>query len=706
VRNVLSDVSGQAVQANVITGGVHFHHHDQRADMPHDTPHEVPGPLKGFVNRAAELAALDGLLRPDAVGFGVLSGLAGIGKSSTMRQWVHRSAGHFPDARLYVDYAAWRTEGGTAVGDALAACLRSLGVTQDNIPTSPDGRAGMLRTRTAGKRCLIVLDDVTEYAQVLPFVPNTAGNALLVTSNDRLIELELDGADLLPMRPLDDEHGVLLLRSMCGEQRILAEEAAAVELVRLCEGLPVALRAAAGRLLSRPRLRLVALVGEMAGNNNRLDALTLRGERPVSAVFDNVYQNLDEKTAAVYRRLGLVPGLDISVEVAVAATGMDEERVRDALHALVSAFLLDEIAEDRFRFHDLVRSHARECAEREEPDGRADDVLRAVSGYFLAMTAFADRAIMGEDRLRIVDLTPLTGGDDPFDGDSGRAMAWLVAERANLVPVLRAVAASGWDERAWQSAELLVPFYLNRRDLADWIEASDLGADAARRAGNADAEARLRSVVSRAYTDLGELDRAGEELARARALVDNSDNLVLVASVWEFTGRYLDKTDPPAAIDAYWQSIKLNTAAGEQRGPALAWYFLGCALDAVGEHDKAVEALTDAHQSLTALGDSRMAGRALISLGVARARLGDTEAARADFATAITEFETSGATHYEAQARAALADLLEQVGDVAGAMTQVSRVLEIRQSGGGDVADLVARLDRLSEVDRPSESAQ
>jgi len=60
--------------------------------------------------------------------------------------------------------------------------------------------------------------------------------------------------------PLNEEQGLRLLINVLGEHRVLQDEAAARELVRLCDGLPTALQAAAALLQLRRHWTLGKLV--------------------------------------------------------------------------------------------------------------------------------------------------------------------------------------------------------------------------------------------------------------------------------------------------------------------------------------------------------------------------------------------------------------------------------------------------------------
>ncbi|MFD0204414.1 MULTISPECIES: tetratricopeptide repeat protein [Saccharothrix] len=684
VGNSVVDVTGSVVQAGSINGGVVINHHPAPSV---EVPDQLPPPVAVFVNRVREFEALDNMLaaageRPS--GLAVVTGLAGVGKSALVNTWAAGRTERFPDGRMYVDFAALRTPGGTAVGDALAECLRSLGVLEEHIPPTLAGRTALFRTKMAAGRRLVVLDDVTEPAHVQPFVTRSAGSVVVATSNERLVELALDGATAVALRPLELADAVRVLAALCPDGRLDADPTSAEALVRLCEGLPVALRVAAGRLLGRPYLTPAALVEQLADEAGRLEGLALGGERVVSAVFDNSYRNLDPAAAALYRRLGLLALREIPRDVIdlVAA------RADEAVDALVRAHLLDEIGPDRYAFHGLVALHARDRAVEEEAPEDADLLLVRVLGHYLERLRHADRAVMGE-RLRIDAVPPSTPA--PF-GDRRQALDWLMAERANLLGMVRSAALHGQDDVAWRMAEALTALYLNRRYLADWTESADIGAQAARRVGDPAAEARLRSMVSRAYTDLGSLDRAGDELALARDLAARCDNPVLVASVWEFTGRYLDQVDPAAAIAAYRTALAVNFEIGERRGAALATYFMGGSLHATGEHDEALTALSHAHAEFESLGDARMAARALISLGALRRDVGDFAAALVDLETAVALFRQSGAAHYESQALVVLADVLEALGRPEPARTHLVRAVALREAAGADVSDLRSRL--------------
>ncbi|MGW6457581.1 NB-ARC domain-containing protein [Streptomyces sp. NPDC055078] len=723
VNSLSGTVHGPSVQADTVHGGITFNYHAvDQLPRAGQRPDQVPRPPHRFVNRVRSLAELDGLLdeaaaSADGCPIGVFSGLPGIGKTAAVSQWAHRNRRRFPDGQLFVDFAALRAGAGADVSEALAMCLRALGVHTAYLPAGLADRTALYRTLSADRRMLVVLDDVSRPAQVTALVPQGPGSAVLATSTWRLGELAaLDGAALLPLDVLDGHSAMELLAALCGRRRIDDEPEAAAELTELCGGLPIALRIAAARLLTHRRLTLRVLVDELADEQSRLSRISVSSaheERTVSAALELVYGDLPGPAAGLYRVLGCLPGPRFDAAAVAVAAELETAEARRLLDVLDKASLLTVTDDGRYRLHDLVRLHAIGAVRRCEPRDFEREVARRATTHYLALATLADLAVRA-DRLRIVDVSEVLGanapgaGDDragtsvdtaahtvadPFAGadDPARdAIAWLEAERPTLLAVLRAAARFGFDRQVWQLAEVFTVLFLHHRHLADWRETLELGADAAARDSEAAAEARLRSLLSRPLLDLGRDEEAYVQLTTAERLAVESEHLVLQASAQEFLGRYWDRHDPVLAIAAYRTSLALNARAAEDRGMALAGYFLGCAQSAAGDHGTALDALIEARESFLALQDGRMAARALADVGRVRARLGDREAAVAALAEAADELHRHSAFHYEART---LEDLAELLADPEEARERLRRALAVYEDlGNPRAAEVRARL--------------
>ncbi|TGB14838.1 hypothetical protein E2651_04525 [Streptomyces sp. MZ04] len=701
-------VHGPVVQAGQVHGGITFNVQQAQAPGPHIRPDQVPPVLGSFVNRRDDIARLDGWFGTgrtertrDRVGLGLLYGLRGVGKTSMVCHWAaEQGRALFPDGQIYVDFASLGgPSGGSDVSEAARKCLLSIGIGESYIPASYEDRVALFRSHSAPRRLLMVFENVSHPAQVRSLIPKGPGSVVLATSHARLGELAVSGARLLPVEPFGHTSGLELLAELCGDEAVTAEEEAARHLVELCAGLPEALSVLAARLVAGRRLTMTRLARELADESGRLAGMAVGKERSVTAVFDLTYRELSPEASRMYRLASCLPGGSFDAGAAAATAGLGTDTARSLLDALEEVRLLDMTEDDRYRFHDLVRLHARERAAQEETRGTLRAAVERMVTHYLALTAFADRAVRA-DRLRIADLTELlSDAPDPFaaaaaDDGAPAPLDWLEAEHPNILEVLRTAFDEGLFTQVWQLSEAFTVLFLHHRHLAAWKESLELGVAAA----VADptpvpaAEARLRSLLSRPLMSLGEHEAARVELEKAVACAEVSGHPVVHASALEFAGRVWERTDLPRAMAAYRKSLELNVQGREMRGAAIATYFLGRAQDAHGDLADALETLREAHRALTACDDPRMAARVLIALGTAHERSGRTDEAITALKGAAESLRALEAFHYEAEARVAVAKILEAGDeDAAGRRALVLRAAEIYESEGNPEAEELRR---------------
>ncbi|QNP75979.1 hypothetical protein IAG44_28695 [Streptomyces roseirectus] len=689
-------------------------------------PNQLPSRTYEFVNRDKDIDALRRAFPAartgaDHVDLVVMSGVSGVGKTATAIRFGETVRECYPDGQLYVTFADRHDRpGAPAIGvdspdvaEALATCLIGLGVGEDDIPRTLPARAGLYRSRTADLRILLVLDNVTEPAQVRALIPQGTGSGVLVTAHARLGELAVaDGARLVGLKPLDEHGALALLAVHCPRVRD-CDPAVTGRLVELCGGLPVALRIAAARLTEED-LTVAELVEELSNETDRLAGLSLSAEEiSVSAALGPSYRLLPGDAARLYRLLGLLPTGRFDAGVAAAAAGVDTRVAKRQLGVLASAGLVEKGADRRYVMHDLIRLHARECADREESPAEEAALIERVGTHYLVLTAFADRAIK-KNRKRIADLSALLqDAVDPFAAPDGPApLAWLDTERTAILGVLRAASRHEHHALVWPLAEAFTALFLHRRYLDMWRESLTLGAESARaQAESASgepqqarvAEARLRSLLSRPLMDLDRHDEARAALDRALQCAETVTDLVLQASVLEFEGRYRDKHDPRNAVAVYRRSLALNEQAGEARGAAIAAFFLGSALSADGNHAEALAVLRRAHDDLLAdkEPDVRMAARALGAIGLVRDGLGDTEAAERDLREAVEKLRQRDAMHYAAEPLVGLADIAQRTGADADAVRgHLTEALGIYEREGHPAAEELRRRLAESDTDR------
>jgi DNA-binding SARP family transcriptional activator len=155
------------------------------SDPPHDepaTPQSLPpdiAELVGLRDAVADAVALVG--RPPGPTVTVFTGSAGTGKTALAVHVAHRMQTRFPDGQWFFEL-----RGAGPVprppDEVLDQMLRLCGAMHADLSGDLDAKAAELRTRLAGQRVLIVLDDVSDTRQVIPLLPGTAGSAVIVTS--------------------------------------------------------------------------------------------------------------------------------------------------------------------------------------------------------------------------------------------------------------------------------------------------------------------------------------------------------------------------------------------------------------------------------------------------------------------------------------------------------------------------------------------
>ncbi|MDH6118016.1 hypothetical protein ABH930_003255 [Kitasatospora sp. GAS204A] len=648
---------------------------------PHVTPRQIQPLRRAFVNRAAELAALTEALAGVGHGHGpsivAFTGLGGVGKTELIAQWAERERAQFPDGDLYADLAAIRHQGAVDLGEVLGSFLRALQVEKEYIPDTAAERSALFRSITKGRRLLVFLDNVEQPAEVRALLP---GDGLAVVAGRRRLEhLALDGAQVLTVPPLTTGAGSELVRGWLGSGRGTEEELA--ELVTRCGGLPLALNAVGSQLIGRRQLTVRRVVAALA-DRPRQDG--------VDDALEAVCAGLPEPARGLYQLIGVLPGARFTREVLQVAAGGGP--VDPALDDLLDAHLIDELpvageppedpAEDRFGCHDLVREHAARRAAGALSAAEIAAVQRRLLDYYLHRTALADRSF-GE-RFRLQE-PPAAGLLTDLLTDHAPDLDWLERESATILVLLRAAAAQRLHGAVWRLCESLWPLYHGRKLYADWIEAHELGVEAAGWDARPDAEIRMRNQLARAHYELGEHELAAAQLALAGELLPRVTDSRLAGMLRESQGLLcLAQGRAEAAVAMFTEAREAN--AGDTHGIVVQSYNLAQALFAVPDRPEApARALAEAERAAELAertGDQVM----IMRLGILRGRiheaLGQPAAAIERLSGAADLALRLGHRFKADQALELLAGLAERVGDTGLARACRERIRELRGAAG------------------------
>ncbi|MEV7285312.1 helix-turn-helix domain-containing protein [Streptomyces sp. NPDC093252] len=455
---------------------------------------ELPSSVADFTGRSAELAWIDDLVRaehlPGVPLVGLITGSAGLGKTTFAVRAAHALRPGFPDGVFFLDLLGMSPRP-LPVDDALALLLGALGISEPQMPSDTQGRASLYRAQLRDKRILVVLDNIASEEQARPLLPGGGSAGALITSRRLLAGLE--GVRRLALGPLQLTEATELLSGIVGERSTADGESALSRLARLSGGLPLALRIIGNRLVSRPGWSTADLAARLSDERRRLDQLKA-GDLKIAKAFAMSYEQLPGSARQVFRRLGAVPGRDFDAALAAVVGGTSIEDSWDALDELVDLGLLQDAGSGRYRLHDLVGLFARDRLQEEEPPDERAAVADRTTTWLLDMATTAGRwfePAYGSPEGPDPELFELSSLED--------ADRWLRAEADNWLAALRTAAADGRHAAVLDCAESM-HWYSDRWIHAPhWHEVFSLGAAAAAALGDLPQHATQLNYVAWVY---------------------------------------------------------------------------------------------------------------------------------------------------------------------------------------------------------------
>jgi tetratricopeptide (TPR) repeat protein len=660
VNEFSGTATGGVVQAAVVHGGIHWH--QTAAALP--TPRQLPA-VPPLVERAGELDELARLAAGvEHSGPIVLTGPAGVGKAALGLGLLHSDTvrARYPDGELYGDL---RSAGDPVLPQTvLRGFLSALGVPPESVPPDLAGCAALFRSATAARRLAVMLHGATSAAQVRPLIPGGSSCLTIVTSTWRLGALGRDGARWLDVTPLAPQAAVRLLEVVAGRERVAAEIEAAREVVRLCGGLPLAVSMAGNRLASNPHQRLSRLAAELTDERRRLDRLTEDGDG-VRAMIDTCYRALPDDAARLYRIMGMLPLAQFTEAIAAAGTGLPAEDVSDLLRTLVEANLVLQAGEDLYRFHELIRLHAREVSRAAARDEERTDAAVRVEQWYLASAIAAATAVRPYRRDRpdtVADtITPPLGFADLHEG-----LDWLDAQAPQLLSVARNAAEQQRPETALKIAGQMWALFAHRKYYRIWMEFDLLGLQCARRLGDPGAEARMLRRLGLLAMDLGKYDEAVHHLSAAAALYERIPDRHRLATVINSLGVVLlRRGEPQAAVEQLSRALALHEEFGDLRQCGIVRIDLADALIDAGQPNDAGSALELAAEALQGSEDLYTLAHLRMLMGRVRGLLGDdTARAESDLDSALEAMRGLDSVFGQMEALGYRGELAERTGSV------------------------------------------
>jgi predicted ATPase/class 3 adenylate cyclase/tetratricopeptide (TPR) repeat protein len=681
--------------------------------------HSLPAESDLFVGRRDALAEL---ARRFDTGDRLVSilGIGGTGKTRLATRFAWGSFGCFPGGAWFCDLSQARTLDG--IVQSVAQGL--------DLPLGKDDPVTQLGHAIAGRgQCLLILDNFEQVArhaeETLGRWLNRAGQArFLVTTRE---VLGLRGEAVLALAPLPLAEGTELFVRRAGAAKPgfepSADDGAAIDpLVKLLEGLPLAIELAAARVrVMSPRILLARMRERfklLASTGGRVDRqATLR------AVFDWSWDLLSSPEKAALAQLSVFEGgftLE-SLETILDLSAFDDPPwVMDVLQSLVDKSFVRRVTEDRF---DLLVSVQEYAAEHLSTPGRypgsGPAALHAAEvrhgAYF---SGLSERAVVAD------------GGADL---DNCVVACRRAAARGDVDAGVDAL------ERAWAGVKLRGPFRLgdelvcvvrampglNGAAVArvDWVAGRVLWACGRNDAAGVRYEAALTGAraagdercACRALIGLGILDSHAGRMEAARARLDTAlalacalDDRTLqcdarsgLGSLEEFLGH------PGPARSHYERALALARTAQDRHREGDILGDLGTLYGNAGEM---VEAQLHHQAALVAareVGNRRLEGNTLCNFGLLQHVQGDSGEALGHLDAALVVARDLGHARLEGIVLCNLGlvhDSLtrfEEAQDCFSAALVVARELDDRRMEGqirGYLGPLFARRGRYDDA--------
>ena len=609
-----------------------------------------------------------------------IDGMAGVGKTAFAVHAAHQLASRFPDGQRFVRLHG-HTSGRrpTQPSDALAALLLEDGLAPQQIPDGVDARAGVWRDRMADRKALLLLDDAIGTEQVLPLLPGTAGTLVLVTSRHRLTALAEALAITLDVLKAD-EAAQLLVR-LAGRSDLLPSDDAVTDMVALCGYLPLAISLMAGQLKHHPIWTAADLAAELASAADRLSLMAAE-HVSVTAAFNLSYGRLRGDQQRLFRRLSLYPGSDIDAYAAAALNDTSLVATRRLLDDLFGYHLINEPARGRYRFHDLIREHARTLAAKDPPAQR-DAAAGRLLDYYLHAARAADQFLTRRTPAGVLAVAGLPPAHSLGLLTREDAVAWMDAERLNLHAAVDYAATCGW-----RSHVIAIPAAMHGslRTEGHWDQALTLhhaALKAARHTEDQLAEAGALTDLGDTQQLTGDYPAATASLTQALELYRGLGNRLGEANTLSNLGSVQFLTgDSQAAAASLNQALELYRDLGNLPGEANAHNELGTVQYISGDYPAAATSFTYSLNLYSELSDRQGKGNALNRLGAVQLATGDYPAATVSLIQALELYGDHGSRLGKAGALNYLGIAQYLTGEYPAAIVSLTRALELYRDLG------------------------
>jgi predicted ATPase/class 3 adenylate cyclase len=660
-------------------------------------PTSLPVQVTSFVGRTAELSELAELLSDGRLL--TLVGPGGTGKTRLALEVVSRAVHAFRDGVYFVPLES-------VVDYRLvpAAVARALPIPEREKRDPREQVADFL----ADKQALLVLDNfehvVGAARWVSELLTSAASTTVVVTSR---AALRVYGEREYAVRPLavpaTVSSGVDSLGSFDAVRLFVERASAAVSsftlatsdadavarIVRVLDGLPLAIELAAARVKVLPPPALLARL------ESRLDTLQIGGHgrptrhRTLRATIAWSYDLLRPGDRQAFARFGaFVGGAEADAAALVlGGSSMSQTDVLERLAILVEESLLargERAGEPRFCMLQTIREFA---LERLRDGGEEEAVLDRHTAAFASLAAEAEPHLAGSEARKWLDRLEL-------EHDNLAAALSRARSSEDTVTSLRFV-GSLW--RFWQMRGFLDEGQRHTTAALDMAGAADHPYEQAR---------ALEGAGGIAYWQ-ADFDGARTYYQQALALQrQHGDERDIANALYNLSFTYsVTRDDMATARRHVEESLARYRRAQDHLGTAKALFALGNVAYFGGRFEEARDAYTRSLELARELSDPFSTEWALYMVGLTEQALGNVAASARLYGEAFQAFSAAGDMSGSVMCLNALADLSATAGDRERAATLAGAATALETRSGVTIASFAVRQEQRADLQQLRELA-
>ncbi|GAB3225133.1 hypothetical protein GCM10027447_14260 [Glycomyces halotolerans] len=328
-----------------------------------------------FVGREAELEKLQANL-DESSGLAVvqsIGGFGGVGKTALAVAFGNRFRNRFPGGRVFHDFHSYRGSRSDTAADALGSVLKAVGAatTDELARLGHRERADLWQSVAAGRRLLMVWDNVDGLEQLDGLIVRGDGCATIVTSRD-IVRVE---PNVRPLRldVLEEADAIAMFTAIAGDHH---PGGLVAELVRRDLYVPVLISTHAEEVAGE-EIALEEIIDDLPDPATARRASHPDHQKDLFDRLEGSYLRLDPEARYAFRALGAHPGYSATAGSLAAIMGCElteaERRMRRLVKTgLAERDLADGGRRDRrlraYKAHDLIRAYGAHLAELESGD--------------------------------------------------------------------------------------------------------------------------------------------------------------------------------------------------------------------------------------------------------------------------------------------------------------------------------------------------